>query len=111
MNLRGRRIARQKVQNFEAFFLTFRFDAVAEHDLVSGFVRALFESEAAALLGLLQGPSGEDARHFGDVLLRVAAVHAEGVQFHQFAAVVFVQAVPLALGLIGLSLFLIRCLD
>src|SRR5580658_4323730 len=92
------------MQNFEAFLLALWFDAMAEHDFASGFVGALFKSEAAALFGLLQRPSGEDARYFGHILLGVAAIHTKGVKFHQFAAVVFIESVTLALGLIGLSL-------
>ena len=43
-------------------------------------------------VGFVDGPSGKDFGDFGDVALRVAAVDAEGVQFQQLAAVVFVQA-------------------
>ena len=49
-------------------------------------------------------PARERARHFGDVLLRVAAVDAERVQLHQLAAVVLVQPlrhVLLRVGLLG----------
>ena len=48
-------------------------------------------AEAAALPRVVDRPAGERARHFGDVLLRVAAVDAERVQLHQLAAVVLVQ--------------------
>ena len=51
-------------------------------------------------LWLLQRPSGEDAGNLGDIFLRVAAIHAERVQLHQLAAVVFVQAAALAFGLL-----------
>ena len=44
------------------------------------------------LPGLFDRPTGEAARHLGDIFLRVAAVDAERVQLHQFAAVVFVEA-------------------
>src|SRR5580698_1920840 len=91
------------MQNLEAFLLTFWFDAMPEHNLVSGFMRALLESEATTLLGLLQCPSGEDARYFGHILLLVASMHTESVKFHQFAAIVFIESVTLALGLAGLS--------
>src|SRR5580692_12178785 len=61
-----------------------------------------FESEAATQVWLLQRPSGENARYLGYILLSVAAIHAESVQFHQFAAVVFVKSVALAFGLVRL---------
>src|SRR2546430_17680839 len=38
------------------------------------------------------GPTGEGARHLDHVLLRVAAIHAHGVQLEQLAAEVFVDA-------------------
>ena len=67
-------------------------DLDAEHGLLAVVVHALVEDEGAAALRLEDGPAGEAARRFGDVLLGVAAVHAERVQFQQFAAVVFVEA-------------------
>ena len=36
--------------------------------------------------------AGEAARRFGDVGLCIATVHAERVQFHQLAAVIFIEA-------------------
>ena len=67
-------------------------DDVAEHDLLTRIVQPRIEGEAAALARLVDRPAGEGARDFGDVLLRVAAVHAERVQLHQLAAVVLVQS-------------------
>ena len=58
----------------------------------AGLVAVGIEFESAAALGAVDGPAGEDARHLGDVGLGVAAVDAEGVQFHQFAGVVFVES-------------------
>ena len=90
------------MQHFEAFLLTFRLDAMAQHGLVARFMCSIFESEAATQVWLLQRPSGENARYLGYILLSVAAIHAESVQFHQFAAVVFVKSVALAFGLVRL---------
>ena len=39
-------------------------------------------------------PARETARNFLHVLLRVTAINAERVQFHQFARVVFIDAAP-----------------
>ena len=55
-------------------------------------MQALVEFEVGVDSRLFNCPAGEAARHFGDVFLRVAAVHAERVQLHQFAPVIFVQA-------------------
>src|SRR3989454_6758833 len=54
-------------------------------------MRPLVELEVAALPGPLDTPASEDARHVDHVLLRVAAVHAEGVQLEQLAGVVLVE--------------------
>ena len=93
-------------------------EALAEHHLGGGVVHVGAEEEVPLLrkaqaaealgareppLGLLaaggrdDGPAGEGARHLDDVVLRVAAVDAQGVQLHQLAGVVLVQA-ALALG-------------
>ena len=87
----------------QAFLFAVRLDAMPEHDLVAGLVHCVrSKMEAAALSRLLERPAGKDAGDFGDVLLRVAAVHAEGVQLHQFAAIVFVESAALAFGLFDL---------
>ena len=70
-----------------------------QHVFVAGLVHAFFENEAATLSGLLQRPAGQDAGHFGDIFLGVAAVYAERVQFHQLAAIIFIQPAALAFGL------------
>ena len=41
---------------------------------------------------LLDGPPGERFGHRDDIVLRVIVVDAQRMQFHQFTAVVFVQA-------------------
>ena len=69
-----------------------RRNRVAEHALAARIVGARPEEIRAALARLIDGPAGEAARHFGDVLLGVAAVHAERVQLHQLAGVVLVEA-------------------
>ena len=45
------------------------------------------------------GPTRKTARHLLHVLLRVAAVYAQSVQFHQFARVVFIDAASLPPGI------------
>ena len=75
---------------------------MAEDDLFAAVVLEGFELDAAevelAALRFLHGPAGEAARDFHHVLLRVAAVDAEGVQLQQLARVVFVGLV----GVVGL---------
>ncbi len=88
-------IVRQQVQHFQSFLLAVLLYAMSEDDLVAGLVHARLEAEVAAFYRLLDCPPGEYLGHFGDVFLRVAAVDAERVQFHQLAAVVFVQAAGL----------------
>ncbi len=63
---------------------------MAQHHLLAFVVQLVVVEESAAAPRLQDGPAGEAARHFGDVLLRVAAVHAERVQLHQLAAIVFI---------------------
>ncbi len=90
----------ENVQRLAAFLLSARFDAMPQHVLVSGFMHPFLESEAAALFGLLQGPSGEDTGDLSNIFLGIAAVHTERVEFQQFAAIVLIQAAALAFGLL-----------
>src|SRR6516164_9420882 len=73
-------------------FAVARGNSDAQYDLFAIVVQPRIENEFGVALRLVDGPAGEAARYFDDVLLRVAAVHAERVQLHQFTAVVFVQA-------------------
>src|SRR5215469_15246246 len=82
----------QHMQHFPALVLTSGFYMMAENELWSGLVPARLELEVSTIVRLLDRPSGEDFRNFGDVTLRVAAVHAKRVQFEQFAAVIFVES-------------------
>ena len=66
----------------------------AEHVLLAFVVHPLVEFEIRRPLRFADRPSGKAARDFSDVLLRVAAIDAQRVQFHQLAAVVLIQALP-----------------
>jgi hypothetical protein len=91
--VRRGRMPRQNIQHLLAVFdAAAGRDHVAQHDLLALVVQLVVVEEAAAFTRLLNAPAGEAARHFGDVFLRVAAVHAERVQLHQLAPVVLVQA-------------------
>src|SRR5712691_5600150 len=89
----------QNVQHLAAFFFTARLYAMPQHVLVAGLMHSFFEDESTTLSGFLQRPTGQDAGYFGDILLAVAAIHPERVQFHQFPAIVLVQTATL-LGLL-----------
>ena len=65
-------------------------------------VQPFVELEICILPRLVNGPAGKASRHFRDVFLRVTAVHPERVEFHQLAAVIFVQPAHV--------LFLLLCL-
>src|SRR6185369_8496403 len=67
-------------------------DAMPQHHLLAIVMECRREAEATAQPRVLDRPAGEGASHFGDVFLRVAAVHAERVKFEQFTAVVLVQS-------------------
>ena len=55
------------------------------------------EEEGTGEVGLIDGPAGEDGGERGDVGLGVAAVDADGVELHDLAAVVLVEALVAAL--------------
>src|SRR5215472_10307728 len=63
-----------------------------KHVLGAGLVSTVVETKASALLRLVDTPPRQHLRQFGDIFLGVAAVHAESVQLHDFAGVVFVQS-------------------
>ena len=72
-------------------------DGGAEHGLGAVVMEVRAELDLAdgepGFRALADGPAGEAAGDFHDVLLGVAAMHAERVQFQQLAAVVFVRVV------------------
>ena len=65
-------------------------DWMAQHDL--GAVVMLVGAEDELASQAVDRPSGETARDFLHVLLGVTAIHAEGVQLHDFAGVILVDA-------------------
>ena len=89
--VRGGRRVREHVEDVHAFLLAAVVDGLLQNCFIAGLVALGIELKLAAVVGLRDGPSGEDAREFGNVILRVAAIHSERVQLHQFAAVIFVQ--------------------
>ena len=67
-------------------------EALAQDDLLPAIVRPFAEGERRALVGTLDPPAGQYPRHIDDVVLGIAAVHAQRVQLEQFAGVVLVQS-------------------
>ena len=90
-------MSRKNVQYLKPFLLSVFFDATPQNFLLAPFMHAGVKGKAAAFARLFQSPSGKHARNFGYVLLGIAAAHAQRVQFHQFAAVIFVKPMALAL--------------
>ena len=86
-------MTREDVEDVLAVAHAALVDHVSKDDLPTVVMAARREPERAILAGMLDRPAGEGARDFGDVVLRVPAVHAERVELHQLAAVVLIQAV------------------
>src|SRR3984957_13113392 len=90
--MRRLRTGRQPVQQFQAFAFALWLDAMSENKFGPGFVHARVVLESAAIVRLVNCPASKNFGSFGNVTLRIAAVHAERVQFEQFTSVIFVQA-------------------
>ena len=82
---------RQQIDHVFAVAHATGVNLLPQHDLGIGIVHAVIEFECCLLLGLLDRPPGEAARHFGDIFLGVPTIDAQRVQLHQLAAVIFVQ--------------------
>src|ERR1041385_8571679 len=82
---------RQNVQHLLAFLFAVLANLAAQDMFVARLMRPLVELEAAAELRFFNRPSCKYLGQFGNVLLRVAAVHAQRVQLHDFSRVIFVQ--------------------
>src|SRR5689334_15294762 len=84
---------REQVQHLQAvLFTSHRGDRLAEDDLLFSIVPRGVELEFSELLRIVNRPPRERPRNRDDVGLRVTAVDAEGMELHQLAAVVLVQA-------------------
>src|SRR5579884_3666142 len=82
---------REHVEDFHALLLAVFLDLFSDHRFFARLVHTRLVFEITTPARLLDGPPGENARYLSHVLLRVAAVDTERVQFHQLAAVIFVQ--------------------
>ena len=94
------RMSRYDVQHRLAILdATARRQHMTQHHLLAGIMefRAKHELRRESRV---HRPSGECACNFDDVALCVAAIHAQRVEFHQFARVILVQAALAARGLL-----------
>src|ERR1051326_4697905 len=90
---------RQHVQHLLAFFFTMLTDLAPQDIFIARLMCALIEPEAAAKLRFFNAPARENFGQFCNVFLRIAAVYAERVQFHDFSRVVFIQSARTVFGL------------
>ena len=111
--LRRCRTMRQNVEHHQAVFDSApRRNLVAQNNFLAIVVRSRIEEKLACVFAQHvgarsiqhrlrgsaraargeDGPAGKAARNFLNIFLRVAAVNAECVQFHQLARVVFIDA-------------------
>ncbi len=93
--LRGNELSRarmmhEQIDDLLAVLHSARVNLFAEHNFRIGVVQTIVKFEIGVLPRFLDGPTGEAARHFRDVFLRVAAVDTERMEFHQLASVIFV---------------------
>src|SRR5690606_17896557 len=66
-------------------------EPLAKNLFFAGIVHHGPEHESATIWTIGNRPTGERARNLDDILLRVATIDAECVQFHQLACVVLVE--------------------
>ena len=81
----------QHVQQLAALHLAVLFDLCAQHRFRSALVALRREYKVSAELRPIDGPAGQHARHLRHVGLRVAAIHAQRMQFHQLARIILIQ--------------------
>ena len=90
--MRGLWLRGEPFERTLAFGVAVFLHVLAEPIDRAGLMLARIEDESAALLWLVDGPAGHDFGEIGDVGLRVSAIDADSVEFHDFAAVIFVEA-------------------
>src|SRR5215470_10554608 len=94
-------MAGKNLKHLHPFALSTAFNLVPEDHLFSRLMHAIVEEELSAASWFLDRPSGQDARQFGHILLRVTTVYAQRVQLHDLASVVLIQTTgPLCLCLL-----------
>ena len=82
-------------KNIDDHFTVFdstRGDSLSKYKFLALIMNARTENEFSGSARTFDAPARKCARNLLHVLLRVTAVHTHGVQFHQFAGVVLVDA-------------------
>src|SRR5882672_714644 len=90
--MRRARMPGKNVQDHLAVLDSSGIDLVAENDFFTVVMDTGPEHELTVPLGPIDAPSGEGACDLLNVFLCVASINTECVQLHQFAAVVFIDA-------------------
>jgi hypothetical protein len=100
--LRGSRVPRQHADGGLAFGRAAALKALAQQRLAAVVVQARRKAEAAGALRVHR-PAREDAGQLAHIVLAVAAIDTQGVQFHQLTGVVFVESTAAAVGVGGVG--------
>src|SRR5262249_34912481 len=82
---------RKDIDDYFAIANSTGIDLMSKNSLFSVVVQARAEDKFTTALGPFDGPSGQSACDFLNVLLRTAAINAKRVQFHQLAGVILVN--------------------
>src|SRR5579871_6048601 len=97
--MRGGGMMRHDIEHFLSILhTTASRDRHTEHYFLSVVMEPWIEREGAAALRLIDRPTGEAARYFGDIFLRIAAIHAQRVKLQQLAPVILIQSAATLLG-------------
>src|ERR1700731_465562 len=85
-------ILRQEIEDLLSILDPAAFYIFSEYALWAGIVNSLVEIKYRIFARRRNRPSRERARDFDHVFLLVSAIDAQGVQLHQLAAIIFIQA-------------------
>src|SRR6185295_2521047 len=89
--LRGGRMACQKIDDLNTVVHAAERDPPPQHDFLARIVQAWLETKLGIAARPQKRPAGKAARDFTHVLLRVAAIDAKSMKFHQLASVIFIE--------------------
>src|SRR5438045_5903616 len=107
--MRGLWTAREHVQHLQPLILAVFVDRYSQNGFVARLVFSGIEEKSSAQFRLLNSPAGKYPCDFGDVVLCVAPINAEGMQFHQLTGVVFVESLLLLWLVAGFWIFATVC--
>src|SRR5579862_776984 len=106
--MRGGGFVGQNVEDLDPVFHAMPGANLApEHAFFAEIVHGRSKDKFATHPRPVNGPPREAARYFNNIFLGITSIHAQGVEFHHFASVVFIQAAPvIILSRLGLALCL-----